>query len=78
MKYKYTAINQKNQKKTGFVEAATENEALNSLRNKGLVVQELSEASNSDAPTSILQMEIGGGYHKQKKIKPKKILMFLN
>ena len=77
MKYKYTAINQKNQKKTGFVEAATENEALNSLRNKGLVVQELSEASNSDAPTSILQMEIGGDYHKQK-IKPKKLLMFLN
>lgn len=77
MKYKYTAINQKNQKKTGVVEAATENEALNSLRNKGLVVQEISEAPNSDAPTSIMQMEIGGDYHKQN-IKPKKLLMFLN
>lgn len=77
MKYKYTAINQKNQKKTGFLDAPTENEALNSLRNKGLVVQELVEAPNSDAPTSIMQMEIGGDYHKQK-IKPKKLLMFLN
>lgn len=77
MKYKYTAINQKNQKKTGFLDAPTENEALNSLRNKELVVQELVEAPNSDAPTSIMQMEIGGDYHKQK-IKPKKLLMFLN
>ena len=77
MKYKYTAINQKNQKKTGVIEAPTENEALNALRNKGLVVQELTEAANSDAPTSLMQMEIGGDYHKQK-IKPKKLLMFLN
>ncbi len=77
MKYKYTAINQKNQKKTGFVEAPTENEALNALRNKGLVVQELSVSSDADAPTSIMQMEIGGDYHK-KKIKKKRLLMFLN
>ena len=77
MKYKYTAFNQKNQKKTGVVEAPTENEALNALRNKGLAVQEISEASATDAPTSLMQMEIGGDYHK-KKIKAKRLLMFLN
>lgn len=77
MKYKYTAINQKNQKKTGVVEAPTQNEALNALRNKGLVVQEINEAAGSNEPTSLMQMEIGGDYH-NKRIKNKRLLMFLN
>lgn len=77
MKYKYTAINQKNQQKTGFLEAASENEALIALRNKGLVVQELADATGSDAPTSVMQMEIGGDIH-TKKIKKKRLLMLMN
>lgn len=77
MKFKYTAINQKNQKKSDIIEAATENEAINILRNKGLVVQDIAEAPANAESNNIFQKDIGGDYHKQK-IKPKKLLMFLN
>ncbi len=77
MKYKYTALNARNQKKTGAVEAATQNEAISMLRGKGLIVQDIVEAAGSDEPTSILQMEIGGDIH-TKKIKPKRLLMLFN
>lgn len=77
MKFKYTAINQKNKKKSDIIEAATENEAINMLRSKGLVVQEISEAPSNAESSSLLQRDLNGDYHKQK-IKPKKLLMFLN
>ncbi len=75
MKYKYVAMNARNQKKEGAIEAESQAEATSILREKGLVVQDLIElGSNSDEPTSIWQMDFGGDIH-NKKIKPKKLLM---
>lgn len=76
MKYKYTAVDSKNKVKENVIEAPTENEAIIMLRNKGLVVQKLIEAPNAEA-TNIWNMDLGGDYHKAK-VKPKKLLMFLN
>ena len=78
MKYKYVALNARNQKKDGAIEAATQGEAINQLREKGLIVQDLTElGSNSDEPTSFWQMDLGGDIH-TKKIKPKKLLMIMS
>ena len=75
MKYKYLAMNARNQKKEGAIEAANQAEAINILRAKGLVVQNLTElGSKSDEPTSIWDMDLGGDIH-TRKIKPKKLLM---
>ena len=77
MKYKYVAMNAKNQKKEGYIEAETQNNAVSILREKGLIVQDLTElGSNSDEPTSFWQMDLGGDIH-TKKIKPKKLLMII-
>ena len=43
MKYKYTAMNSKNQKKEGTVDASSQTEAIASLRSKGLIVQDIVE-----------------------------------
>ncbi len=78
MKYKYTAMNARSQKKEGTIEAETQAEATNILREKGLVVQDLIQlGSNSDEPTSIWQMDLGGDIH-TKRIAPKKLLMVMN
>lgn len=77
MKYKYTALNAKNQKKEGAIEAETKNQAISILRDKGLIVQDISEAANSDEPTSIWQMDMGGDIHK-KKIKMKRLMQLMN
>jgi len=75
LKYKYLAMNARNQKKEGAIEAANQAEAINILRAKGLVVQNLTElGSKSDEPTSIWDMDLGGDIH-TRKIKPKKLLM---
>ena len=75
MKYKYTAMNSKNQKKEGTIDASSQTEAIASLRSKGLIVQDIVETG---APTeSIWDMDIGGDIH-TRKIKPKKLLMFFN
>ena len=72
------ALNARNQKKEGAIEAATQGEAINMLREKGLIVQDLTElGSNSDEPTSFWQMDLGGDIH-TKKIKPKKLLMIMS
>lgn len=77
MKYKYTALNARNQKKEGAIEAETQNQAISILRDKGLIVQDLKEAAGSDEPTSIWQMDLGGDIHK-KKIKKKRLLQLMN
>ena len=77
MKYKYVAMNAKNQKKEGAVEADTQSQAVAMLREKGLIVQDIKEAAGSDAPTSIWQMDISGDVH-NKKIKKKVLLMLFN
>lgn len=78
MKYKYVAINARNQKKEGAVEAETQSEAINKLREKGLIVQDLTQmGKDSDEPTSIWQMDLGGDIH-TKKIQPKKLLMIMS
>lgn len=77
MKYKYVALNAKNQKKEGAVEAETKNQAMSILREKGLVVQEIVEAKGSDTPTSIWQMDMSGDIHK-KKIKLKRLMQLMN
>lgn len=77
MKFKYTAINNKNQEKTGAIEAETKNQAITMLRDRGLVVKELTEAANSDEPTSIWQMDLGGDIH-ERKIKKKRLLQMMN
>ncbi len=77
MKYKYVAMNARNQKKEGYIEAETQNNAVSILREKGLIVQDLTEAGGSDAPTSIWQMDIGGDIH-NKKIPKKTLLMLFN
>ena len=78
MKYKYTALNGRNQKKEGAIEADSQAEATNKLREKGLIVQDLIQlGKDSDEPTSIWQMDLGGDIH-TKKIKPKKLLMVLS
>lgn len=77
MKYKYTAMNSKNQKKEGAIEAETKNQAITILRDKGLIVQEIVEAASSDEPTSIWQMDLGGDIH-TKKIKLKRLMQFMN
>ncbi len=76
MKYKYTAMNAKNQKKEGVIEADTKNQARNILRDKGLIVQDISETSG-DEPTSIWQMDMSGDIHK-KKIKLKRLMQLMN
>lgn len=77
MKYKYTALNAKNQKKEGAIEAETKNQAISILRDKGLIVQDIVEAANSDEPTSIWQMDMGGDIH-TKKIKMKRLMQLMN
>ncbi len=78
MKYKYVAMNARSQKKEGTIEADSQGEATNKLREKGFVVQDLIALGNdSDEPTSIWQMDLGGDIH-TKKIKPKKLLMVLS
>lgn len=77
MKYKYTALNARNQKKEGAIEAETQNQAISILRDRGLIVQDLKEAAGSDEPTSIWQMDMGGDIHK-KKIKKKRLLQLMN
>ncbi len=77
MKFKYTAINNKNQEKTGAIEAETKNQAITLLRDRGLVVKELVEANGSDEPTSIWQMDLGGDIH-ERKIKKKRLLQMMN
>ena len=75
MKYKYTALNGRNQKKEGAIEADSQAEATNKLREKGLIVQDLIQlGKDSDEPTSIWQMDLGGDIH-TKKIKPKKVIL---
>ncbi len=76
MKYKYTAMNARNQKKEGTIEADTQSLAVSMLRDKGLIVQEIVESGKSDGE-SIWNMDIGGDIH-TRKIKPKKLLMFFN
>ena len=75
MKYKYTAMNSKNQKKEGTVDASSQTEAIATLRSKGLIVQDIVETGG--ATESIWDMDIGGDIH-TRKIKPKKLLMFFN
>lgn len=77
MKFKYTAINNKNQEKTGAIEAETKNQAITMLRDRGLVVKELTEANGSDEPTSIWQMDLGGDIH-ERRIKKKRLLQMMN
>ena len=76
MKFKYVAMNARNQKKEGAIEAETQNQAVAILREKGLIVQDISQASGSE-PTSIWQMDMGGDIH-NKKIKKKALLMLFN
>ena len=75
MKYKYTAMNSKNQKKEGTVDASSQTEAIASLRSKGLIVQDIVETG--EKTESIWEMDLGGDIH-TRKIKPKKLLMFFN
>lgn len=77
MKFKYVAMNARNQKKEGHIEAETQSQAISILREKGLIVQDISEAGGSDAPTSIWQMDLSGDVH-NKKIKKKTLLMLFN
>ena len=77
MKYKYVAMNARNQKKEGAIEAESQSQAVSMLRERGLIVQDITEAGNSDEPTSIWQMDIGGDIH-TRKIPEKTLLMFFN
>ena len=77
MKFKYVAMNARNQKKEGAIEAETQNQAVAILREKGLIVQDIQQAAGSDAPTSIWQMDMGGDIH-NKSIKKKTLLMLFS
>ncbi len=78
MKFKYVAMNARNQKKEGAIEAETQSQAVAMLREKGLIVQDIRETSaGDDAPTSIWQMDLGGDVH-TKKLKKKALLMLFN
>ncbi len=77
MKYKYVAMNVRNQKKEGAIEADSQSQAVSMLREKGLIVQDIKEAAGSDAPTSIWQMDLSGDVH-NKKLKKKALLMLFN
>ena len=77
MKFKYVAMNARNQKKEGAIEAETQNQAVAILREKGLIVQDIQQAAGSDAPTSIWQMDMGGDIH-NKNIKKKTLLMLFS
>ncbi len=78
MKFKYVAMNARNQKKEGQIEAETQTQAVSILREKGLIVQDISQAGGgSDAPSSIWQMDLSGDVH-NKKIKKKTLLMLFN
>ena len=64
MKYKYVAMNARSQKKEGTIEAESQSDAAEQLREKGLVVQDLTQVGgNPDEPTSIWQMDLGGDIH---------------
>jgi len=78
LKFKYVAMNARNQKKEGQIEAETQNQAVSILREKGLIVQDISQISgDSDAGKSIWQMDMTGDVH-NKKIKKKTLLMLFN
>ncbi len=71
-------MNARNQKKEGQIEAETQNQAVSILREKGLIVQDISQISgDSDAGKSIWQMDMTGDVH-NKKIKKKTLLMLFN
>ena len=70
-------MNTRNQKKEGAIEADTQSQAVALLREKGLIVQDIKEASGSDVPTSIWQMDMSGDVH-NKKLKKKALLMLFN
>ncbi len=70
-------MNARNQKKEGAIEADTQSQAVALLREKGLIVQDIKEASGSDVPTSIWQMDMSGDVH-NKKLKKKALLMLFN
>lgn len=77
MKYKYVAMNARNQKKEGAVEAESQSQAVAVLREKGLIVQDIKEAAGSDTPTSIWDMDLEGDIH-NRKLKKKTLLMLFN
>ena len=78
MKFKYVAMNSRNQKKEGAIEAETQNQAVSILREKGLIVQDIQQAGGKDdTPTSIWQMDLGGDIH-NRKIAKKTLLMLFN
>ncbi len=69
-------MNARNQKKEGAIEAETQSQAISILREKGLIVQDISETGGGEA-TSIWQMDLGGDIH-NRNIPKKTLLMLFN
>ncbi len=79
MHYHYTAVNIKNKKSHGFINAENKADAIAHLQEEGLTALSLTnEAEKSAAPKSIWEMELTGSDIHKAKIQKKKLLTIMN
>nr|WP_319487374.1 type II secretion system F family protein [uncultured Caproiciproducens sp.] len=80
MRYQYTAVDYKNRKSRGFINAETKADAIAHLQDEGLTALTLSGNGDgkSGAPTSIWDMEITNTDIHKVKIQKKKLLTIMN
>ena len=77
--YHYTAVNYKNKKSHGFINAENKADAIAHLQEEGLTALSLTnEAEKGAAPKSIWEMELTGSDIHKAKIQKKKLLTIMN
>ena len=77
--YHYTAVNIKNKKSHGFINAENKADAIAHLQEEGLTALSLTnEAEKGTAPKSIWEMELTGSDIHKAKIQKKKLLTIMN
>lgn len=79
MRYFYTAVNHKNKKSHGSINAETKAEAILRLQNEGLTALALTSGEAADsAPKSVWNMELTGNDIHKAKVSKKKLLAMMN
>jgi Type II secretory pathway, component PulF len=80
LRYQYTAVDHRNKKSRGFLNADSKADAIARLQSEGLTALSLTggEGKAEAEPTSIWEMEITGSDIHKAKIKKKKLLTIMN
>ena len=79
MQYQYTAVNSKNRKSHGFINAENKASAISRLQDEGLTALELTSGIEKDASKkSIFEMEIGASDIHKEKIPKKRLLVMMH